>query len=294
MSKGIILAGGTGSRLFPATQVLSKQLLPVYDKPLIYYPLSTLMLADVREILIITTPQSRAAFEGLLGDGSQLGLQISYISQAAPKGLAEAFILGADFIGGDNVWLILGDNIFYGDNIGSLMRRASSGNRGATLFGYPVSDAREFGVAEVDAEGRVQGLEEKPEQPKSNLAVVGLYYYDNSVVWRAAGLQSSTRGELEITDLNKTYLVDEKLDLIALGRGYAWLDTGNADTLLEAGQFVKIIEERQGLKIACLEEIAFRRGFITQTQLLKLADSLKNSRYGQYLYTLGGKQDAHL
>jgi glucose-1-phosphate thymidylyltransferase len=284
--KGIILAGGKGSRLYPATTVLSKQLLPVYDKPLIYYPMSTLMLAGIRDILIITTPESQESFKKLLGDGSHIGLSLQYIAQEEPKGLADAFIIGREFIGTDSVWLILGDNIFYGDNISALMHQAVQHNKGATIFGYPVADAREFGVAEIDKAGTVLSLEEKPAEPKSNLAVVGLYFYDNSVTEKAASLKPSTRGEIEITDLNKVYMREEKLSLVSLGRGYAWLDTGNAENLLEAGLFVKVIEERQGLKIACIEEIAYRMAFIDEKQLYNLINKHKASKYGEYLLSV--------
>ncbi len=284
--KGIILAGGSGTRLFPVTIPVSKQLLPVYDKPMIYYPLSVLLLANIRDILMITTPQDSDSFKKLLGDGSQFGIRLSYTIQENPNGLAEAFIIGEDFIGNDSVCLILGDNIFYGQGLGDKLRSAVQRTNKATIFGYYVNNPERYGVAEFDKDMNVISLEEKPKHPKSNYAVTGLYFYDNDVIDIAKNITPSARGELEITDVNKTYLARNKLMLEILGRGYAWLDTGTYESLLEAGSFVEVIERRQGLKIACLEEIAYGMGFINREQLLKQADKLKNSQYGQYLLQL--------
>jgi len=280
--KGIILAGGSGSRMYPITSVVNKQLLPVYDKPMIYYPLSTLMLAGIRDILLISTPQDVASFQRLLGDGRHLGIAITYAAQPQPRGLAEAFVLGRDFIGGDHAALILGDNIFYGRGFQSLLAEAAAFGGGATIFGYPVKDPRSFGVAELDDAGRVVGLEEKPSHPKSNIAVVGLYFYDNQVVDIAARLTPSARGEYEITDVNREYLRRGQLRCLTFGRGYAWLDTGTPGSLVQAGSFIETIESRQGLKIACIEEIAMVRGFITPRELAELAKPHKND-YGCYL-----------
>ena len=281
--KGIVLAGGSGTRLYPVTQVVSKQLLPVYDKPMIYYPLSTLMLAGIREVLIISTPQDTPRFEQLLGDGSQWGMNISYTVQPSPDGLAQAFILGASFIGNDVSALVLGDNIFYGHHFSDLLTNANHRQDGATVFAYHVHDPERYGVAEFNAQGRVISLEEKPANPKSNYAVTGLYFYDKNVVEIAKALKPSPRGELEITDLNKVYLADGNLNVEVMGRGYTWLDTGTHDSLQEAGQFISTIENRQGLKVACLEEIAFRQHWIDAVALEKLAAPLAKNGYGQYL-----------
>ncbi|MDC7220365.1 MAG: glucose-1-phosphate thymidylyltransferase RfbA [Spirochaetales bacterium] len=281
--KGIILAGGSGTRLYPSTMVVCKQLLPVYDKPMIYYPLSTLMLAGIKDILIISTPVDLHRFEELLGDGSDLGLSLTYQVQDAPNGLAEAFILGKDFIGDDSVCLVLGDNIFYGHGLPEMLSDAASQEKGARVFGYYVADPERYGVVEFDENNRVLSLEEKPEDPKSNYAVVGLYFYDNRVVEMAENLAPSARGELEITDLNKIYLEQGDLTVTLMGRGFAWLDTGTHDSLADATQYVKAIEDRQNLKISCIEEIAYRKGFIDKAGLLKAAEKYKKSTYGAYL-----------
>ena len=284
--KAIILAGGAGTRLYPSTHVICKQLLPVYDKPLIYYPLSTVMLAGIRDVLIISTPEDTPKIESLLGDGSQLGINISYAVQEHPRGLADAFIVGRDFVGNDSVCLILGDNLFYGSNFRNLLKKACEKNTGATVFGYPVKDPERFGVVSFDGNNTVTSLEEKPARPKSHWAVVGLYFYDNSVLEIAANLKPSERGELEITDVNRTYLEHGRLSAMTMGRGYAWLDTGTPGAMLEAGNYVRIIEERQGFKISCIEEIAYRMKFITLEQLDALGHSLKKSDYGQYILRL--------
>lgn len=286
MKKGIILAGGSGTRLYPITQAVSKQLLPVYDKPMIYYPLATLMLAGIRDVLMINTPHEQALFQRLLGDGSQWGINITYAVQPSPDGLAQAYIIGRDFVGNDPSCLVLGDNIFYGVGLTERMRRAASRERGATVFGYWVRDPERYGVAEFDHDGKVVGLEEKPADPKSHYAVTGLYFYDNRAPNFAADLKPSPRGELEITDLNRCYLDDESLHLERLGRGYAWLDTGTHESLMEAGEYVQTIENRQGLKICCPEEIAFINGWIDAEQLLRLAAPLSKTGYGQYLQNL--------
>ena len=284
--KGIILAGGAGTRLYPITNVICKQLLPVYDKPMIYYPLSMLMLAGIQEILIISTPKDIPRFKELFGNGEQLGLSFDYAVQEEPRGLADAFLVGESFIGEDNVCLVLGDNIFYGHGLPEMLRECASIKEGAVVFGYYVDDPERYGVVEFDAEGDVLSIEEKPENPKSNYAVVGLYFYDNDVVEIAKNIRPSTRGELEITDVNREYLRRGKLKVKLLGRGYAWLDTGTHKSLVDATLFIKTIEERQGLKISCIEEIAYRMGYINSDQLRKLAEPLRKSGYGEYLLKL--------
>ncbi len=284
--KGIILAGGAGTRLQPLTKVISKQLLPVYDKPMVYYPLSVLMLADIREILLISTPHDLPLFEKLLGDGSTLGVSFSYAVQETPRGLADAFLIGEEFIGSETVSLILGDNIFYGQGLSGILKRASSIDEGALIFGYYVKDPRAYGVVEIDEKGNAVSIEEKPKNPKSHYAVPGLYFYDNHVVKIAKSLSPSARGELEITDVNVQYMNSGKLKVETLGRGFAWLDTGTHESLLEAASFVETIQKRQGFYIACIEEIAFRKGFIDRKQLALLAESYNNSSYGRYLLDL--------
>jgi glucose-1-phosphate thymidylyltransferase len=281
--KGIILAGGSGTRLYPLTRVVSKQLLPVYDKPMIFYPLSVLMLAGIKEVLIISTPQDLPLFERLLGDGTALGMRFVYAEQPAPNGLAEAFIIGRDFVGSDNVALVLGDNIFYGNGLGDKVQQAARLTQGCVLFGYTVQDPQRYGVAELAPNGSVISIEEKPKQPKSNVAVTGLYFYDNQVLDIAAGLKPSPRGELEITDVNRAYIARGQATVQQLGRGMAWLDTGTHESLIEASEFVHILERRQGTRLACIEEIAFRKGFIDKQQLLRLADTYGKSEYGAYL-----------
>ncbi|EOY4515834.1 glucose-1-phosphate thymidylyltransferase RfbA [Vibrio vulnificus] len=292
--KGIILAGGSGTRLYPITRGVSKQLLPVYDKPMIYYPLSVLMLAGIREILVITTPEDQASFQRLLGDGSDFGISLEYAIQASPEGLAQAFIIGEEFIGTDSVCLVLGDNIFYGQGFSPKLKKAvetaESGN-GATVFGYQVKDPERFGVVEFDADRKAISIEEKPAKPKSNYAVTGLYFFDNKVVSRAKQVEPSERGELEITTLNQMYLTANELNVEMLGRGFAWLDTGTYESLLDAAQFVSTIEKRQGYKIACLEEIAFNNGWISKQKLMAAADALKKNNYGIYLSSIVSEDD---
>lgn len=284
--KGIILAGGSGTRLYPLTKAISKQIIPVYDKPMIYYPLSTLMLAGIRDIMIISTPRDLPVFEELLGDGSQIGLNLVYKVQMEPRGLAEAFLIGEEFIGNENVALVLGDNIFYGQGFSDILGQVTSRKRGATIFGYYVMDPREYGVVEFDGDMNALSIEEKPEKPKSNYAVPGLYFYDNEVVQIAKQIEPSARGELEITSINNEYLRRGTLKVQLLGRGFAWLDTGNPDALMEASNFIATIQKRQGLYASCIEEIAYKRGFINKEQLAKLAESQIKTPYGQYLMRL--------
>lgn len=288
--KGIILAGGSGTRLYPVTLGTSKQLCPIYNKPMIYYPLSVLMLAGVREILVITTPEDQSAFERLLGDGSQWGISLKFAFQPSPEGLAQAFHIGAEFVGSDSSVLILGDNIFYGHDLDVLLRNADLRTGGATVFAYPVREASAYGVVEFDTDGKAIGLEEKPKEPKSNFAVTGLYFYDNTVVDKARELKPSARGELEITDLNRLYLEEGSLSVEVMGRGYAWLDTGSHESMLQASQFVESVEQRQGLMVCCPEEIAFRRGWISTEQLTEISKPLQKTHYGQYLLALAEKR----
>lgn len=284
--KGIILAGGSGTRLYPLTKSVSKQLLPIYDKPMIYYPISVLMLAGIKDILIISTPEDTPRFEQLLGDGSELGIHISYATQEKPNGLAEAFIIGEEFIGNENVSMILGDNIFHGHEFTSHLEKVRKELKGATVFGYNVKDPERFGVVEFDRNGKVMSIEEKPAKPKSNYAITGLYFFDNQVVDIAKRVKPSARGELEITDILKEYVKRGQLQVELLGRGFAWMDTGTHESLLEASQFIELIEKRQRLKVACLEEISFNKGYISEAKLLELAEPLKKSEYGQYLFRL--------
>jgi glucose-1-phosphate thymidylyltransferase len=288
--KGIILAGGSGTRLYPITSAISKQMLPVYDKPMIYYPLSVLMLAGIREILIISTPRDLSSFQNLLGDGSSLGLQFSYIEQPAPEGLAQAFILGDKFIGKDPVCMILGDNIYYGHGFGDVLLNTARLKKGACVFGYYVTDPERYGVVEFDKNRKVLSIEEKPSRPRSNYAVTGLYFYDNTVVGKASSLKPSARGELEITDLNRLYLEEGTLEVKLMGRGMAWLDTGTCESLLQAANFIATLEQRQGLKASCIEEIAFKRGFIDKDQLIALAEPVKKSQYGKYLLKIANEE----
>lgn len=288
--KGIILAGGKGTRLYPMTKGVSKQLLPIYDKPLVYYPLSILMLASIQEVLLISTPEDIHLYERLLGDGSRLGMKFSYKVQETPRGLADAFILGEDFIGDDSVCLILGDNVFFGQNMTTMLRRAMANTIGATIFGYPVKDARSFGVVEFDKDHKVISIEEKPEKPKSNYAVPGLYFYDNRVVEIAKNVKPSARGEIEITAVNNAYLAMGELNVTLIGRGVAWLDTGTPSNMLKAGVFVEAVQDRQGFYVSCIEEIAWRRGFISTEQLKALGEELKMTDYGQYLLTIAREE----
>jgi len=289
--KGIILAGGSGSRLYPITNSISKQMLPIYDKPMIYYPLSVLMLAGIRDILIISTPRDLPGFRNLLGNGKSLGMNFNYIEQPSPDGLAQAFILGEEFIGDDTVCMILGDNIFYGHGFGETLLQTSEIKKGACVFGYYVTDPERYGVVEFDKTKKVLSIEEKPLRPKSNYAVTGLYFYDNTVVKKAKALKPSPRGELEITDLNRVYLEEGTLEIKLMGRGMAWLDTGTYESLLQAANFIATLEQRQGLKASCIEEIAYNRGFINQKQLLELAQPIKNSQYGKYLLRIASEEN---
>jgi len=288
--KGIILAGGSGTRLYPITKSISKQIIPIYDKPMIYYPLSVLMLAGIREILIISTPKDIHLYEDLLEDGSQLGIKLEYAIQPSPDGLAQAFIIGEEFIGNDTVCMVLGDNIFYGYNFTTILEEAAALTDGSIVFGYYVTDPDRYGVAEFNEQGKVLSLEEKPSKPKSNYAVTGLYFYGNDVVEKAKGLKPSPRGELEITDLNRLYLEEGRLNMKLLGRGFAWLDTGTHESLMQASTFISTIEQRQGLKVSCIEEIAYNKGYINKEQLLKLAEPLKKNQYGEYLIKLASGQ----
>jgi glucose-1-phosphate thymidylyltransferase len=288
--KGIILAGGSGTRLYPITSAISKQMLPVYDKPMIYYPLSVLMLAGIREILVISTPRDLPGFRSLLGDGNSLGLQFSYVEQPSPDGLAQAFILGEEFIGNDTVCMILGDNIFYGQGFGDVLLKTAELKKGAFVFGYYVTDPERYGVVEFNMYGKAVSIEEKPSKPRSNYAVTGLYFYDNSVVSKAKLLKPSARGEYEITDLNRLYLEQGALEVKVMGRGMAWLDTGTYESLLQAANFIATLEQRQGLKASCIEEIAYKRGFIDKDQLITLAGTIKNSQYGKYLLRIASEE----
>jgi len=287
--KGIILAGGAGTRLYPITKSISKQIIPIYDKPMIYYPLSVLMLAGIKEILIISTPKDIHLYEDLLGDGTQFGINLNYEIQPSPDGLAQAFIIGEKFIGNDNVCLILGDNIYYGYGFSKILSKAAELKDGSIVFGYYVNDPERYGVVEFDKSGKVKSIEEKPEKPKSNYAVTGLYFYSNDVVKKAKNLKPGKRGELEITDLNRLYLDENRLNVELLGRGFAWLDTGTHESLLQASNYVATIEQRQGLKIACIEEIAYKKGFINKDQLIQLGNELKNNQYGQYLLKIANE-----